>query len=96
MDAVSGMVGQELGTIDFDKITAVYTMDAKGQMKAVSMTFSVAMTMDVPMDDGTVSAVSATMAYDMDMTVNATGDDVKITFPDFSDFQEMDLSEMNL
>ena len=35
------------------------------------------------------------MAYDMDMTVNATGDDVKITFPDFSDFQEMDLSEMN-
>lgn len=96
MDAVGSLVGQDLGTFDFDKITAVYTMDAKGQMKAVSMTFSVAMELSVPMGDGTISTVSATMAYDMDMTVNATGDDVKITFPDFSDFQEMDLSATNV
>ena len=59
------------------------------------MTFSVSMELDVPLDDGTVSTVSAKMAYDADMTIRATGDDVKITFPDFSDFQEMDLSELN-
>ena len=95
MDAVGDLMGQDLGSMDIGEITAVYTVDADGQMKAVSMTFSVAMELDVPMEDGTVSTVSAKMAYDTDMTVKATGDDVKITFPDFSDFQEMELSPMN-
>ena len=94
VDAVSALAGQDLGSMDIGEITAVYTVDANGQMKAASMAFSVSMEMNVPMDDGTVSAVSARMAYDMDMTVNATGSDVKITFPDFSDFQEVDLAAL--
>lgn len=94
VDAVSALAGQDLGSMDIGEITAVYTVDANGQMKAVSMAFSVSMEMNVPLDDGTVSAVSAKMAYDMDMTVNATGSDVKITFPDFSDFQEVDLAAL--
>lgn len=94
VDAVSALAGQDLGSMEIGEITAVYTVDANGQMKAVSMAFSVSMEMNVPMDDGTVSAVSAKMAYDMDMTVNATGSDVKITFPDFSDFQEVDLAAL--
>ena len=32
--------------------------------------------------------------YDMTMTVNATGKSVKVTFPDFSDFQEIDQGQM--
>lgn len=94
VDAVSALAGQDLGSMEIGEITAVYTVDANGQMKAVSMAFSVSMEMNVPMDDGTVSAVSAKMAYDMDMTVNATGSDVKITFLDFSDFQEVDLAAL--
>lgn len=94
VDAVSALAGQDLGSMEIGEITAVYTVDANGQMKAVSMAFSVSMEMNVPMDDGTVSAVSAKMAYDTDMTVNATGSDVKITFPDFSDFQEVDLAAL--
>ena len=34
-----------------------------------------------------------TTAYDMDMTVNATGDSVRITFPDFSSFEEVTVPE---
>ena len=38
--------------------------------------------------------MAADYDYDMSMTVNATGKDVKVTFPDFSDFQEIDPSQM--
>ena len=34
-----------------------------------------------------------TAAYDMSMTVNATGDSVRITFPDFSNFEEVTVPE---
>ena len=32
---------------------------------------------------------SVETAFDMDVTVNATGDSVRITFPDFSSFEEV-------
>ena len=50
------------------------------------MVFSAAMDMDL--GDGVTMA--AAYDYDIGMEINATGKDVKITYPDFSGFQEVE------
>ena len=46
------------------------------------------------LEDGQAISTSADYDYDMLMTVNATGKAVKITFPDFSGYEEIDPSQM--
>ena len=91
-----GLLGSESAGLDmrFGKMTATYTVDSKGNMKKVAMTFTASMKMDMPLEDGLAVSMSAEYDYDMTMTVNATGKAVKITFPDFSDYLEMDPSQM--
>ena len=96
---VLGMVGQGVSGMDgmdmrLGKMTATYTVDSKGNMKKVDMTFTASMKMDVPAEDGQVYSMDVDYDYDMTMTVNATGKSVKVTFPDFSDFQEIDQGQM--
>ena len=99
LGSVLDMVGQGAAGIDgmnmrLGKMTATYTVDSKGNMKKVDMAFTASVKMDVPMEDGQIYSMAADYDYDMTMTVNATGKNVKVTFPDFSDFQEIDLSQM--
>ena len=96
VENVLGMMGQDVGSMDMrlGKMTATYTVDSKGNMKKVDMTFTASVKMDVPMEDGQTYSMAADYDYDMTMTVNATGKNVKVTFPNFSDFQEIDLSQM--
>ena len=96
LDSVMGLMGGKSAGLDmrFGKMTATYTVDSKGNMKKVDMVFSASMKMDMPMEDGQAVSMSAEYDYDMTMTVNATGNAVKITFPDFSGYQEMDPSQM--
>ena len=93
---VMGMLGDETDGLDmhFGKMTATYTVDSKGNMKKVAMNFTASMKIDMPLEDGQAISMSADYDYDMLMTVNATGKAVKITFPDFSDFQEIDQGQM--
>ena len=95
VENVLGMMGQDAGSMDMrlGKMTATYTVDSKGNMKKVDMTFTASVKMDVPMEDGQSYSMAADYDYDMTMTVNATGKNVKVTFPNFSDFQEIDLSQ---
>ena len=100
MDAVLGMLNTDgssvdaalmesfLDTMNFSDITAVYTVGSDGQVRDMRMQFSVTM--------GTTPGApneSLKMDYDMTVTVNATGDSVRITFPDFSDFEEVTVPE---
>ena len=96
LDSVMGLMGGKSAGLDmrFGKMTATYTVDSKGNMKKVDMVFSASMKMDMPMEDGQAVSMSAEYDYDMTMNVNATGNAVKITFPDFSGYQEMDPSQM--
>ena len=96
VENVLGMMGQDVGSMDMrlGKMTATYTVDSKGNMKKVDMSFTASVKMDVPMEDGQTYSMAADYDYDMTMTVNATGKNVKVTFPNFSDFQEIDLSQM--
>ena len=87
----SGLVGPIAEGSHFGDITAVYTVDRSGDLKDIQMTYSIEMT--VPAEEGGTPMVM-TAAYDMSMTVNATGDSVRITFPDFSDFEELPTPEI--
>ena len=77
--------------LSFGDITAVYTVDRSGDLKSIQMTFSVEM--NVPAEEGG-TPMAMTADYDMSMTVNATGDSVRITFPDFSNFEEVTVPEV--
>ena len=78
--------------LTFDDITAVYTVDRSGSLQDIQMTF--AMELNIPAEEGSTPMVM-TAAYDMTMTVNATGDSVRITFPDFSAFEEVTMPEID-
>ena len=87
----SDLVGPIAEGSHFGDITAVYTVDRSGDLKDIQMTYSIEMT--VPAEEGSTPMVM-TAAYDMSMTVNATGDSVRITFPDFSNFEEVTAPEI--
>ena len=96
LSGVLGMMDSEANDLDmhFGKMTATYTVDSKGNMKKVDMAFTASMKMDMPLEDGQSISTSVDYDYDMLMTVNATGKAVKITFPDFSGYLEVDPSQM--
>lgn len=95
MGGVSELIGQEADTgMDIGEIKAVLTVDRGGTLKKMAMTFSASMTMSLPMEDGTTVPMSMDYDYDMTMTVNATGKSVKISFPDFSSFEEIDPAQL--
>lgn len=81
--------GMDLSSLDFQlgEVTAVYTVDRSGKLTEVQMVFSA--TMDMDLGDGVTMA--AAYDYDIGMEINATGKDVKITYPDFSGFQEVEV-----
>lgn len=81
--------GMDLSSLDFQlgEVTAVYTVSGSGKLTKVQMEFSAAMDMDL--GDGVTMA--AAYDYDIGMKINATGKDVKITYPDFSGFQEVEI-----
>ncbi|WP_298023831.1 DUF6612 family protein [uncultured Dysosmobacter sp.] len=92
MDNALGMMGQEASglSMDISDITAAYTVGSNGKLKSVAMVFSAAMKMDLPLEDGQTLSMDVAYDYDMTMQVNALGKDVKIVYPDFSKFQEVD------
>ena len=96
VDSVSEMMGSETTGMNMrlGKMTATYTVDSKGNLKKINMVFTASMKMDLPMEDGQTLSMAVDYDYDMTMTVNATGKSVKITFPDFSGYQEIDPNQM--
>ena len=96
VDSVSGMMGSETTGMNMHlgKMTATYTVDSKGNLKKINMVFTASVKMDLPMEDGQTLSMAVDYDYDMTMTVNATGKSVKITFPDFSGYQEIDPNQM--
>lgn len=91
LTALGGDTGMNL---HLGKITAVYTVDAAGALKKIHMTFDASMSLTVPDENGKAVPISASYDYDITMTVNAAGDAVKISFPDFSGYQEIDLTSI--
>ena len=75
----AGLDGMKL-----DAVSMSVLIDKEGTLKTIGMQF--AMTMDMTVEG---EATSIAYEYDMDCTINALGDDVVITFPDFTGFEEL-------
>ena len=73
-----------LDGMKFDAVSMSVLIDKEGTLKTIGMQF--AMTMDMTVEGETTSIA---YEYDMDCTINALGDDVVITFPDFTGFEEL-------
>ena len=73
-----------LDGMKFDAVSMSVLIDKEGTLKTIGMQF--AMTMDMTVEG---EATSIAYEYDMDCTINALGDDVVITFPDFTGFEEL-------
>ncbi|WP_325200722.1 hypothetical protein [Oscillibacter sp.] len=99
---INGLVGQILGVLEaeadedldmnmsftLDGSTITYTVDKDGALKSAAV--DLALKADLGASDGKDSlTVSVSMDMDMTMDVKALGKAVKISFPDFSDFEEL-------
>ena len=73
--------------ISYDDMTGTLVFDKDNEL--VKQTQHIKMTMNV---EGT----STEAETDTESTILATGDDVKITYPDFDDFEEVDASDLGL
>ena len=92
MDSVMDLTGEELdgAALDVSEMTARYVIDRSGEVKEMQMVFSFAMGMQFP-DEQTGGVMTVELIYDYDMTVKvkATGSKVKMTYPSFSGFVEV-------
>ena len=90
LDSVAALTGEdEAMSMTLSPITASYTVDRKGNLKSIAMLFSAAMTMELPMEDGTALSMNLKYDYDMTIKINATGNQVKIVYPDLSAASEV-------
>ena len=93
MDSVMELTGEELdgAALDVSEMTVRYVIDRSGKVKEMQMVFSFAMGMQFPDEQtGGVMTMELIYDYDMAMKVNATGSKVKMSYPSFSDFVEVD------
>ena len=93
MDSVLEMTGEELDSaaLDFSEMTVRYVIDRSGKVKEMQLVFSFAAGTQFP-DEQTGGMTTMELIYDYDMTmkVNATGSKVKVSYPSFSGFEEVD------
>ena len=76
-------------TANIGEVSIYYMLDRRGSLKELGMQMPYYMMMNIADEDGTVIPVEASCDMRMVMTVNATGDDVKIEYPDLSAFVEV-------
>lgn len=93
MGQIMSVIPQEEGldmdmSFTLDGSTITYTVDKDGALKSAAVDLT--LKADLGASDGQDSlAVSVSMDMDTTMDVKALGKDVKISFPDFSDFEEL-------
>ena len=94
MDTVMSLVGQETEGMNIGEISVAQTVSRSGELKEIRLLFSMSMKMALPDETGTMIPITADYDYDITMGINAMGKDVKISFPSFSGFVEIDPSQM--
>lgn len=94
LDSVTDLTGTDAADLSIDSMTLTYVLDRSGTLKATRMAFDADMSMTFREEDGSFASAEVQYDYNIDLTVNATGKSVKITYPDFSDFTEVSPEEM--
>ena len=81
------LVEDDEGELRIADVTTDYTLNAKGELKALDMLLPLVIHLPLESEEGS-SIVDVTGIFNFTETINAVGSDVKITYPDFRDFQE--------
>ena len=89
------MTGNEVDNTSISDMTITYVVDRNGVLKNMNMVFSAGMEMPMPMEDGTVLSMKLQYDYIVEMTIKATGNSVRIQYPDISKFTEITYEEMD-
>lgn len=76
--------------LKMDKLSYVYTLGSNGQLKKVEADFLMSMQINTAEDANNTLAIAASIGADIDMTVNATGSSVKVSYPDLGKFPDLD------
>ena len=88
MPIEDGSVGLDLD-MDLKDCTYTYTINQKGQLTNCKAVLAMDMKMNIDAGTDGAMALTASMKADVNMKINAMGSDIKITYPDFSKFQDI-------
>jgi len=81
--------GADMGMeLSLDDTSIVYTVDKDGALKNAALDMTMRVGLDAS-EGADAMFISITVDMDMTMDVKAAGKDVKITFPDFSEFEDI-------
>lgn len=100
-DSVSDILGAELGNgadihFSMDGSAFTYTIANNSQLKNAAVKLNIDVEMDMNLGAEEQGTIKISMKMDMDMNVKATGQDVKITFPDFSGFKANEATSIDV
>ena len=71
-------------TADLQSCTYVYTVGSDGELESCTADFDLDLVLGLPVTETENAQITAKLQMDMQMDVNATGDDVRISYPSFS------------
>lgn len=78
-------------TADLQSCTYVYTVGSDGELESCTADFDLDLVLGLPVTETENAQITAKLQMDMQMDVNATGDDVRISYPSFSNFEDLTL-----
>lgn len=76
-------------TADLQSCTYVYTVGSDGELESCTADFDLDLVLGLPVTEVENAQITAKLQMDMQMDVNATGDDVRISYPSFSNFEDL-------
>lgn len=76
-------------TADLQSCTYVYTVGSDGELESCAADFDLDLVLGLPVTETENAQITAKLQMDMQMDVNATGDDVRISYPSFSNFEDL-------
>lgn len=76
-------------TADLQSCTYVYTVGSDGELESCTADFNLDLVLGLPVTETENAQITAKLQMDMQMDVNATGDDVRISYPSFSNFEDL-------
>lgn len=76
-------------TADLQSCTYVYTVGSDGELESCTADIDLDLALGLPVTETENAQITAKLQMDMQMDVNATGDDVRISYPSFSNFEDL-------
>lgn len=71
------------------QLSCLFTVGSDGELESCTADFDLDLVLGLPVTETENAQITAKLQMDMQMDVNATGDDVRISYPSFSNFEDL-------